>query len=149
MSTAPAKKTALKAAVKKASTPALLERVAGILQTARTQAARSINTTQVVANWLIGREIVLDEQAGHRRAGYGAALLKELATRLKADFGSGYGVDNLELFRRFYLEYPHLLPAEISDAPRRKLEGATAGPAIRHAARDESWQAGQLSADLS
>ena len=149
MSTAPAKKNALKASVKKAATPALLERVAGILQTARTQAARSINTTQVVANWLIGREIVLDEQAGHRRAGYGAALLKELATRLKADFGSGYGVDNLELFRRFYLEYPHLLTAEISDAPRRKLEDATAGQPIRHAARDESWQAGQLSADLS
>jgi predicted nuclease of restriction endonuclease-like (RecB) superfamily len=145
MSTAPSKRTA----VKIAATPALLERVTGILQSARTQAARSVNTTQVVANWLIGREIVQDEQAGHRRAGYGAALLKELATRLKADFGSGYGVDNLELFRRFYLEYPHLLPAEISDAPRRKSGDADASLPIRHAARDASWRAGQLSADLS
>ena len=149
MSTVPAKKSALKTTLKRAATPALLERVADILQTARTQAARSINTTQVVANWLVGREIVQDEQAGHRRAGYGSALLKELAVRLKEDFGSGYGVDNLELFRRFYLEYPHLLPTEISDALRRKLEDTAGGLNIRHAVRDESWQAGQLSSDLS
>ena len=149
MSAAPSKKSALKTAVAKTAAPALLERVAGIVQTARTQAARSVNTTQVVANWLIGREIVQDEQAGHRRAGYGAALLKELAVRLKADFGSGYGVDNLELFRRFYLGYPSLLSAEISDAPRRKLDDTAAGLPIRHAVRDESWQAGQLSAGLS
>ncbi|MBI2276893.1 MAG: hypothetical protein HYU74_06050 [Dechloromonas sp.] len=51
---------------------------------------------------------------------YGTELLADLAARLKADFGSGYGVDNLELFRRFYLEYPRLLPAQISDAVRRK-----------------------------
>lgn len=155
MSAAPSKKSALKTAVAKTAAPALLERVAGIVQTARTQAARSVNTTQVVANWLIGREIVQDEQAGRRRAGYGAALLKELAVRLKADFGSGYGVDNLELFRRFYLGYPSLLPvekpetAEISDAPRRKLGDAVNTLPIRHAVRDESWKAGQLSAGLS
>ena len=149
MSTAPAKRSALKTTLKRAATPALLERVADILQTARTQAARSINTTQVVANWLVGREIVQDEQAGHRRAGYGSALLKELAVRLKEDFGSGYGVDNLELFRRFYLEYPHLLPVEISDAPRRKLGHVASSSPIQHAVRGESWQTGQLSADLS
>lgn len=149
MSDGPAKKIAVKTTAKKTATPSLLERVAAILQMARTQAARSVNTTQVVANWLIGREIVQDEQAGRRRAGYGAALLKELAARLKVDFGSGYGVDNLELFRRFYVEYPQLLPAEISDAPRRKLGDAAASLPIQHAVRGESWQAGQLSADLS
>ena len=101
MNAASSKKGAMEPLVAKTATPALLERVAGILQTARTQAARSVNTTQVVANWLIGREIVQDEQAGRRRAGYGTAMLKELAVRLKSDFGSGYGVDYLELFRRF------------------------------------------------
>lgn len=149
MSAAPSKKGAVKAVVAKITAPALLERVAGILQTARTQAARSVNTTQVVANWLVGREIVQDEQAGRRRAGYGTAMLKELAVRLRADFGSGYGVDNLELFRRFYLGYPNLLPPEISDAPRRKLGEAAKTLPIQHAVRGESWQAGQLSADLS
>jgi predicted nuclease of restriction endonuclease-like (RecB) superfamily len=149
MSTRSAKKMVLKPAVKKAAAPALLNRVVNILQTARTQAARSVNTTQVVANWLIGREIVQDEQAGRRRAGYGAALLKELAARLKTEFGKGYGVDNLEMFRRFYLGYPDLLPAEISDAPRRKLGDAADGLPIGHAVRGTSWQTGQLSADLS
>ena len=64
MNAAPVKKSALKTVATKTAAPALLERVAGIVQTARTQAARSVNTTQVVANWLIGREIVQDEQAG-------------------------------------------------------------------------------------
>jgi hypothetical protein len=137
MTTTPAKKQTSKASVKGAAkevaTPALLERVTGILQTARTQAARSVNTAQVVANWLVGREIVQEEQAGRRRAGYGATLLKALAVRLKADFGSGYGVDNLEMFRRFYIEYPNLLPTEISDAPRRKLKHEPARSQCDHA----------------
>lgn len=149
MSGEPATKSAVKTTKDKPDMPSLLERVADILQMARTQAARSVNTAQVVANWLIGREIVQDEQAGRRRAGYGATLLKELAGRLKADFGAGYGVDNLELFRRFYLEYPQLLPAEISDAPRRKLGDGAGSLPIQHAVHGESWQAGQLSADLS
>ena len=98
----------------------LFDRVREILESARVNVARTVNTTQVIANWLIGREIVEEEQAGRTRAGYGAALLAELAARLKSYFGSGYGVDNLEMFRRFYLEYPGLLPTSISDATRRK-----------------------------
>jgi predicted nuclease of restriction endonuclease-like (RecB) superfamily len=106
----------------------LYGRVREILEAARGHIARTVNTTQVVANWLIGREIVEEQQQGKKRAGYGAELLADLAARLKVEFGVGYGVDNLELFRRFYLEYPELLPAEISDALRRKskrVPGAT------------------------
>ena len=73
-------------------------------------------------------------------------MLGELAERLRAEFGSAYGVDNLELFLRFYAEYPQLLahtpvnpaeasPANISDAPRRK---SGAAPALRYATRQES-----------
>ncbi|WP_265284569.1 DUF1016 N-terminal domain-containing protein [Verminephrobacter aporrectodeae] len=117
----PAPKTDPKAGIGK---PALYGRVREILAAARTGIARTVNTTQVMANWLIGREIVEEEQRGRRRAGYGTALLGELAERLRTDFGAGYGVDNLELFRRFYREYPQLLaeavPERISDAPRRK-----------------------------
>jgi len=49
----------------------LYERVKQILESARVTAACSINATQVVANWLIGREIVEEEQKGKKRAGYG------------------------------------------------------------------------------
>ena len=100
--------------------PGLYDRIRDILESARAGVARTVNTTQVMANWLIGREIVEEEQRGKRRATYGAEQLRELAVRLKVNFGSGYGVDNLEMFRRFYLEYPQLLSGEISDAPRRK-----------------------------
>ena len=142
----------------------LFDRVRVILESARINIARTVNTTQVVANWLIGREIVEEEQQGKRRAGYGAELLRELAARLKADFGSGYGVDNLELFRRFYLEYPQLLPEVNSDAVRRKsnqsensetvrrnLGASVDGKAahITNAVRAESWKSGELNPNLS
>ena len=39
----------------------IYERIREILESARTTVARSVNTTQVVANWLIGREIVEEE----------------------------------------------------------------------------------------
>ena len=117
MSTRPAKKIAVKTDSKKAAVPDLLVRVLDILQTARLQAVRSVNTTQVVANWLVGREIVEDEQRGKRRAGYGSRVLAELSAQLAHAFGRGYSVDNLEAFRQFYLHYPRL----ISETPSRKL----------------------------
>jgi predicted nuclease of restriction endonuclease-like (RecB) superfamily len=98
--------------------PALYGRVAEILETARASVARTVNTTQVVANWLIGREIVEEGQRGRRRAGYGAMALAELSSRLKRDYGRGYSVDNLEAFRQFYLDYPQL----ISETVPRKFE---------------------------
>lgn len=142
-----------------AGTPRLYDRIRNILESARTGVARTVNTTQVVANWLIGREIVEEEQAGKRRAVYGAEMLRDLAARLKADFGSGYGVDNLELFRRFYLEYSHLLSGANSDAARRKSgllansetvrRKSLAELEIQHAVRDESWRPGRLNPNLS
>ena len=142
----------------KASTgkPALYGRVREILAAARTGIARTVNTTQVMANWLIGREIVEEEQRGRRRAGYGTALLGELAERLRIDFGAGYGVDNLELFRRFYLEYPQLLAEAatetISDAPRRKsaTHAATATALlVAPIVSADAWQPGRLNPGLS
>lgn len=145
---------------------ALYRRVCDILEAARAGVARTVNTTQVMANWLIGREIVEEEQAGRPRAAYGAELLRELARRLAGEFGSGYSVDNLELFRRFYLDYPRLLPAANSDALRRNSGAAAKSAALRrksaksagaaatlsriqHAVRDESWRPGQLNPNLS
>jgi predicted nuclease of restriction endonuclease-like (RecB) superfamily len=149
-------------AVTSTAMPPLFSRVRKILEAARSNIARTVNTTQVVANWLIGQEIVEEEQAGMKRAGYGAALLQELAMRLKADFGSGYGVDNLEMFRRFYVEYPHLLPPRISDALRRKstqsdntetvrrnLSESLEALEIHRTVRNEKQLPGQLNQNLS
>jgi hypothetical protein len=107
----------------------LYGRIREILESARASAARSVNTTQVVANWQVGREIVEEEQKGKAKAAYGRRLLAELSVRLQAEYGNGYSVDNLELSRRLYGEYPSLISdapprktatRQISDAPRRK-----------------------------
>lgn len=127
---------------------ALYGRIREILESARASVARSVNTTQVVANWLIGREIVEEEQKGKAKAAYGERLLAELSGRLQAEYGNGYSVDNLELFRRFYGEYPTL----ISDALPRKSppadSGALAfgGSEVRAAMK---WRPGMLHPNLS
>ena len=48
------------------STQELLARIRHIWESARTQAARSVNTAHVCANWLIGQQIVEAEQGGAR-----------------------------------------------------------------------------------
>jgi predicted nuclease of restriction endonuclease-like (RecB) superfamily len=139
----------------------MYERIRRILESARSGIARSVNTTQVITNWLIGREIVEEEQKGNPKAVYGMRLLAELSRRLKREFGNGYSVDNLELFRRLYREYPvliseasrRILPEDpISDTPRRKSisqlpDGGLAS--IYHAARGKSWRPGCLNPNLS
>jgi predicted nuclease of restriction endonuclease-like (RecB) superfamily len=142
----------------------LYERIRQILESARSSVARAVNTTQVVANWLIGREIVEEEQKGKRRAEYAEQLLLDLSARLTAEYGRGYSVDNLEFFRRFFLEYNSLLESEKSDALRRISTTTDISDAVRrksmesitvlssqkqHAPRGESWQPGQLHLNLS
>lgn len=85
---------------------ALYERVAEILEAARTGAARSVNVAMVRAYWLIGREIVQVEQGGKRRAGYGDQLLERLAQRLRERGMVDLSVPSLRRTRQFYLTYP-------------------------------------------
>jgi predicted nuclease of restriction endonuclease-like (RecB) superfamily len=84
----------------------LYTRIASILEQARGQVARTINTAMVQAYWLVGREIVEVEQAGEQRAGYGDEVIKQLSTRLRADFGKGFSIQNLRYMRQFYLVFP-------------------------------------------
>ncbi len=109
-------------------TSTLYSRIRDILESARSSMARSVNTTHVIANWVIGREIVEEEQKGKLKAMYGDRLLAKLSSRLQAEYGNGYSVDNLELFRRFYGEYPALI---ISDALRRKSSALQISDALR------------------
>lgn len=132
-------------------------RIRDIIEFARVGAARSVNTVQVVSNWLIGREIVEDEQAGKAKAEYGTRLLAELSSRLRQEYGNGYSVDNLELFRRFYREYPVLISealprkfsaSAISDAARRKLAPAELDEAFA-ITLNRIWKPGLLNPNLS
>jgi hypothetical protein len=105
----------------------LYARVRQILEAARTGVARTVNTTQVAANWLIGREIVEDEQKGEKKAGYGDMLLLDLASKLTAEFGAGCSDTNLRWFRQFYLEYGGLLLERIHHAVRDKSISSVEG----------------------
>ena len=129
--------------------PILFDRVREILESARSNIARTVNTTQVIANWLIGREIIEDEQAGKRRASYGAKLLVDLSERLGRNYGRGYSVDNLESFRQFYLEYPRLISETVS---RNSVLPAISETASRKSVEIDSadaWLPGTLNPNLS
>ena len=149
----------------------LYERIRQILESARSNVARTVNSTQVVANWLIGREIVEEEQKGQKRAGYGEQILEALSAKLTRDFGMGYSEQNLRFIRQLYLTYPLLLgdpkiryavrsesltnteiaQKRVSNAVRVKLSVLSAPPflEIGHAVRSESWHPGQLHPNLS
>ena len=143
------------------------QRIREILESARAGVARTVNTTQVVANWLIGREIVQGEQAGERRAEYGKRLIAELSGKLTTNFGSGYSAQNLFYMKQFYGSYPILIAPDILHAVRgesdacekipetlRRKSGSTE---ILHALRGElhksesvkAWEPGRLNPNLS
>ncbi len=50
-----------------------------LLEAARRRAARVVNAAMTASYWWIGRRIVLEEQRGAKRAGYGEALIEQLA----------------------------------------------------------------------
>jgi predicted nuclease of restriction endonuclease-like (RecB) superfamily len=119
-----------------------------ILESARLGIARTVNTAQVLSYWLIGREIIEEEQQGNQRADYGENLLKKLAQRLKADFGKGYSYSNLKYIRQFYVTFPRLLDeAQISHALR---DQSLLNPnLITFSPPNPSWKPGELHPNLS
>ncbi|MDP2794031.1 MAG: DUF1016 N-terminal domain-containing protein [Sulfurisoma sp.] len=142
--------------VTKKAAPHLFDRVRDILDAARANVARTVNTAQVVANWLIGHEIVEEEQRGKRRADYGLQLVAQLSEELTAVYGKGWSVQNLFYMRQFYQCYPRLLPeGGIVHAAGGELPAAS----IVHAVRGQSsavrsifpadWQPGTLHPHLS
>jgi predicted nuclease of restriction endonuclease-like (RecB) superfamily len=80
----------------------LFDRVATILDAARSSVVRAVNSRMVLAYWLIGREIVQDLQSGDERAEYGKRVISELSAKLTQRYGAGYSAANLWLFRQFY-----------------------------------------------
>lgn len=83
----------------------LFHQVAELLQNARQQVLRTVNSTMTYTYFEIGRMIVEEEQNGKDRAEYGKQVLKGLSEELTEEFGKGYGVRNLEFIRKFYLTY--------------------------------------------
>src|SRR6266513_3116474 len=138
------KKTLSKKTVSKALSEeygGLIGGIAELLDTSRRIAARTVNALMTATYWEIGRRIVEFEQQGEERARYGEQLLAQLSADLTSRFGRGFGVDNLQRFRSFFLIYPlESIYATLSNKSRPK-NSATASrkfePLIRNFAPSE------------
>ena len=84
---------------------ALFAQVVALLQNARLQVLRTVNSTMVYNYFEIGRMIVEEEQNGKERAEYGKQILKGLSEQLTSEFGKGFSIDVLERIRKFHLIY--------------------------------------------
>jgi len=115
-------------------------RIRDILESARAGVARTVNTTQVAANWLTGREIVEEEHCGESRAEDGKRLIAELSEKLTADFGLGYSVQNLFYIKPFHGTYPLLIAPGILPALREESDEPE---------NAKKWEQGHLSPNLS
>lgn len=132
------------------ATPPLYGRVREILEAARGNIARTVNTTQVIANWLIGREIVEEEQRGKKRADYGQQLVLQLSAELTTAYGKGWSAQNLFYMRQFYFGLSRTAAGR-RDCPRsgwRILHGIncprSAWTILRHCADRHRLFAGKL-----
>jgi DUF1016 N-terminal domain/KilA-N domain len=82
--------------------PELISRLRGLIESARGQALRAVDSIQVRTCWEIGRHIMEFEQQGQDRATYGARLIPKLAEFLTAEFGKGFDERNLRHMRSFF-----------------------------------------------
>ena len=101
----------------------IFQRVVDLLQQARQQVLRTVNSTMVLTYFEIGRIIVEEEQSGKERADYGKQLLKRLSEQLNEEFGKGFSVDNLQNMRKFYYLYSNyetLSSISVNDASTRE-----------------------------
>lgn len=100
-----------------------LNDVKGIIDTSRRNAVRSVDFCRVQMYWNLGKRIFEEEQQGQERAGYGLYLIKNLALRLEPEYGSGFGVRQLEQSRQFYRTYPiaNTLRSQLNWSQYRRL----------------------------
>ncbi len=84
----------------------LVNSIGELLESARKQVARIINTILVETYWKIGKRIVEYEQKGENRADYGEKLLKKLSKDLSIKYGKGFSRSNLQYMRLLYIKYP-------------------------------------------
>ena len=87
-----------------------------LIEEARKQVVRSVNSAMVFTYWEIGKLILEEEQNGEDRAEYGKYLLKNLSENLTREFGKGFTERNLRFMRQFYVLFPirYALRTELS-----------------------------------
>lgn len=84
----------------------LIDDARRIIEASRSNAVRSVDFCRVQMYWNLGRRIFEEEQHGKDRADYGSYLIKTLAEKLEAEYGSGFSERQLKFCRQFYKMYP-------------------------------------------
>jgi len=85
--------------------PALLDDVRSLIDGARLQTARVVNSAMVVTYWSIG-ERIRREVLGDDRAEYGKQVVERLAARLSSEYGQGFSRANLFKMMQFAEAFP-------------------------------------------
>ncbi|MEI7587304.1 PDDEXK nuclease domain-containing protein [Runella sp.] len=94
---------------------ALIGQIKAIIEASQERAIRAVDHERTLMYWHIGKYIFEEEQQGEERATYGKYLIKYLAQQLEPEFGSGFGIRQLEIIRQFYKTFP------IANAVRSQL----------------------------
>ena len=95
----------------------LLDDLRSLIEDARGRVAAAVNVETVMLNWHLGQRI-WREILGGARAGYGKQIVDALSRQLIAEYGRGFGRDNLFHMVRFARTYPE---EETVDALSRQL----------------------------
>ena len=99
------------------TTPALLGDIRSLIEAAREQTARAVNSTLVTMYWQIGRRI-REDVLQNERAEYGKEILQTLSEELTAEYGRGFDRRNLHYMVRFAELFPN---EQIVNALRSQL----------------------------
>ena len=92
--------------IKYTKTKNILNDARRIIESARSNAVRSVDFCRVQMYWNLGKRIFEEEQQGKNRANYGAHIIQSLSEKLEVEYGSGFGKRQLEQSRQFYRTYP-------------------------------------------
>jgi hypothetical protein len=85
----------------------LLAELRTLIEGARRQVARIVNSAMVITYWSVGDRI-RREVMGDARAEYGKQLVERLARQLGSEYGAGFSRTNLFNMLRFAETYPDL-----------------------------------------
>jgi len=88
----------------------LFNKISRLIDDARQNIHRTVDSEMVRAYWLIGRDIVEVDQRGEIKAKYGTYLITSVSKKLTQKHGRGFSVSTLRDARQFYLVYQDFSP---------------------------------------
>lgn len=135
-------------------TDVLFQSISQLIEQARQQVQRNVNSVMVQSYWHIGRLIIEHEQQGETRAAYGKQQLQQLSERLSSEYGKGFDERNLRHMRSFYQTYPiwNAVRTELSWTHYRtliRIENPSARDWYTNEAITENWSARALERQIS